>query len=299
MGRTTLEAGVLRRWRPVLWAGALALVVGAAEAAPVSSRLVALRKATGAPLATVTLWRSAEGAGGKPIVSGPWAYFVEDGKALCGLSLVSGKIAWRAALPSSTPFAPILVGPLVVACTNDSLYAYRGTTGHLVWSFALQDLNMGWSLTEKTEFAVGSGRLFICAADMIVGLQADNGQPLWATRTRQAEHPRPVVSGRFLYVRTADPDEPWSRRLVADGTDARDEGIYGAMEADPERGAKPAPVTSALLTADGKSLTATVGKRRMTYRAPAPFTIAGVVGETPGVLCLQLVAESPLTGDVR
>jgi hypothetical protein len=41
-------------------------------------------------------------------------------------------------------------------------------------------------------------------------------------------------------------------------------------------------------------MTVTLGARRWSYRAPAPFTIAGVVGETSNVLCVQIVADAPM-----
>lgn len=294
MRTTRLETGSARCRQVAFWAGALALIVGAAEATPVASRLVALRKPSGTPLASVMLWRSAEGAAGTPVVRGNRAYFIEDGRRLCAWNLVTGKVAWRTPLPAATRFAPTVVGSLVLVYGPHSLHAFTASTGRLVWSFSLLELGENWSLTEKTQFASADGRLFICSREILLAMDLNNGQPIWATRNnRQAEVPTPVVLGQFLYVRSADRAEPWMRYLAADGTDARDETTYGPRDPNPTRAIRKSPASRAVVSSDRKTLLLLIGNRRLTYQAPAPFTIAAVVGETSGVLCVQLVAHGP------
>jgi hypothetical protein len=290
---TLFRIGGLRRWHPAAWAAVLGLVVGAADAAPVSSRLVALRKANGAPLATHSLWRTADGAAGKPAVAGNWAYFIEEGKTLCGLNLTTGKVAWRASLAAPTRFAPIAVGRLVLAYDAGTLAAYTGTTGRRAWTLSTHDLGDEWAMSEKTRFAWLPDTLFVCSARALLAVDLVKGEPRWATRRTHAEDTSPVVSGRFLYVRSAVDASEWMRYLVEDGTDARDEARFGAMDPDPSRLVKKAAASRVFLSSDRRSMTMLVGSRRVTYRAPEPFTIEGVLGETPGVVCVQLVAHSP------
>jgi hypothetical protein len=293
MQGTLIRVRALRRWHPAAWAAVLALAVGAADAAPISSRLVALKKSTGAPLASHFLWRSADGAAGKPAISGNWAYFVEDGKTLCGLNLSTGKIAWKTPLAAPTRFAPLVLGQRVLVFDSETLFAYTATTGRVTWMRALRELGDEWLITEKTRFTHFHGRLFVCSALALLAVDLETGEPIWATRRKHAEDPAPFVSGRFLYVRSAADPKEWARFLVEDGTDARDEGIYGPMEANPGRLTKKAAASRIFLSSDRRSMTMLVGSRRVTYRAPEPFTISGVVGETSGVVCLQLVAHAP------
>lgn len=282
-----------QRWQPAAWAGLLVLAAGAADAAPVSSRLVALKKATGAPLASLPLWRTREGVAGKPTVAGGWAYFVEEGKTLCGLNLTTGKVAWKAALDAPTRFAPLAVGRMVLIHDAQTLSAFTATTGRPIWSLSITQFGDEWTFDEKTRFTWGDGTLFACSPRALLAVDIEKGEPSWATRRKHAEDPAPTVSGRFLYVRSAVDPKEWIRYLTVDGTDARDEATFGPMEANPGRPGKKSLPSRVFLSSDRRSMTMLVGSRRITYRAPEPFTIAGVVGESAGVVCVQLVAHSP------
>jgi outer membrane protein assembly factor BamB len=287
----------LRRWHPAAWAALLVLSVGVTDAAPVSSRLVALRKANGAPLASLALWRTPEGVAGKPTVAGGWAYFVEEGKTLCGLNLTTGKVAWKTPLDAPTRFTPLAIGRLVLIYNAQTIAAYTGTTGRALWTLSTNDLGEEWMLGEKTKFAWGDDRLFICSPQALLGLDLEKGEPIWATRRKHAEDASPVVAGRFLYVRSfVDPKE-WARYLVEDGSDAREEATFGPMDANPGGRAKKPMSSRVFVSSDRRSMTMLVGSRRVTYRAPEPFTISGVVGETAGVICVQLVAQSPVAAE--
>lgn len=292
MQGTLWKPGVLRRWLPAAWAAALGLLVGAADAAPVSSRLVALQKSSGKPVANLTLWRTADKAAGKPAVAGNWAYFIEEGKTLCALNLTTGKVAWRTPLAAPTRFAPVALGRLVIAYDARTITAYTGTTGRKAWALSTSEVTEEWALDEKTRFAASGDRIFVCSAYALLAVKISDGTPTWATRRRHAEETSPVVFDRFLYVRRADDSNEWARYLVTDGTDARDELTYGDMDPNPARLLKTAG-SRIFFSADRRSMTMLVGTRRITYRAPEPFTIAAVVGETSGVVCVQLVANSP------
>jgi hypothetical protein len=181
----------------------------------------------------------------------------------------------------------------VVVCGAETLTAFIGTTGRQSWSFSLREIGEEWRIGEKTRFVSADGRLFVCSSRALLSMDLESGQPVWATRRKHAEETSPVVSGRFLYVRSDQDANVWARYLVEDGTNARDEATYGEMDPDPERLAKKRAASRIFLSADRRSMHMLVGGRRVSYRAPEPFTIAGVLGESSGVVCLQLVAYSP------
>lgn len=302
MQGTRIRVGALRRWHTAAWAAVLVLAVGTAPSAqgagtgaPVSSRLVALQKSSGALLATHSLWRSPDGAAGKPAVAGGWAYFVEEGKTLCGVNLATGKVVWRTPLAMTTRMAPVAVGAMVLAFDAETLSAFTATTGRPLWNHSTREMGEEWQMGEGTRTVLASGRLFLCSARALLAMDIKSGQPIWAMRRSHAEDPAPVVSGRFLYVRDGNDPNAWGRYMVEDGSDARDEVVHGPLKPKLAAQGKQETGSRILVSPDRRSMTVQVGNRRVTYRAPEPFTIAGVVGETASVVCVQLVAHSPGT----
>jgi outer membrane protein assembly factor BamB len=284
-----------RRWLPALWAGVIALAMGSAEAAPISGRLVALRKATGTPFADVSIWRTAEGATGSAAVGGCWAFYIEDGQTLCALNLISGKKPWSTRLKAPVSFPPLACGSLALVHDGTTLWAYTNTTGRLMWELPMQDIGEKWELDGTVQGVLAEGRLYLCAGSKILAVDAGTGQPIWANHSvAMAASPTPTVAAGYLYVRSAADPATWVRFTADEGMPAPDENApsKSAAVAPP---ATPTPsATRVTLAADRRSVTVTLGTRRWSYRAPAPFTIAGVIGETSNVLCVQLVAESPL-----
>lgn len=292
-------AGVSRRWLPALWAGALALAVGSAQAAPISSRLVVLRKSTGAPMKNVVLWHTAEGAtsgvGGSAAVAGCWAFYIEEGYTLCGLNLISGKVLWNTRLSAPVRFAPVAAGNLVFVHDGETLWAYSNTTGRLMWELPMQEVGEKWQLSEAIEAAMAEGHLFLCAESKILAIDAEKGQPIWANRNAPMAAPaKPVVIGGYLYVRSAADATTWARFTTEDGLPGFDEDAHGTPATDPQSAVRKPAAAQVSVAADRRSLTVTQGKTRWTYRSPAPFTIARVVGETSNLLCVQLIAEAPV-----
>jgi hypothetical protein len=288
-----------RRWLPALWAAAVALAAGSAEAAPISGRLMVLRKTTGAPLASAMLWRTAEGAtsgaGGAAAVAGSWAFYIEDGHTLCGLNLITRKVGWSTRLQAPTRFAPMAAGGLVLVHDGGTLWAYTATTGRMAWELPMQELGENWQLSETTEAVMGEGRVFVCADGKILAIDPEKGQPIWANRNASmAAHPTPVLVQGYLYVRSAADAEHWTRFTTEDGMPAPDEDAHGSAVADPLATLRKAPAARVTVSADKRSLTVVQDKTRWTFRAPVPFTISGVVGETANLICVQLVANAPV-----
>jgi PQQ-like domain len=293
-------ARVARRWQTALWAGAVALAVGSAEAAPISSRLVVLRKTTGTSLASVMLWRTAEGAtngaSGGAAVAGSWAFYIEGGHTVCGLNLISGKVLWSTRLTAPTRFAPLAAGSLVLVHDGGTLWAYTSTTGRLAWELSMQEVDEKWQLSEATEAVVAGGHLFLCGDNKIMAIDPEKGQPVWANRNApMAARPTPVVVGGYLYVRSAVDSANWARFTIEDGMPASDEDAHGSPVPDPQSAVRKPPAARVTLSADRRSLTVIQDKGRWTYSAPMPFTIGGVIGETGNLLCVQLVANGPGT----
>jgi PQQ-like domain len=292
-------AGVARRWLPALWAGALALAVGPAKAAPISSRLVVLRKSTGASMANVVLWRTAEGAtsgaGGSAAVAGCWAFYIEEGQTLCGLNLISGKVLWNTRLLAPVRFAPVAAGNLVLVHDGQTLWAYTNTTGRLAWELPMQEVGEKWQLSEGMEATLAEGHLFLCSEGKILAIDGEKGQPIWANQNApMAARATPVAVGGYLYVRSATDAGTWARFSAEDGMPAVDDEAHGTPATDPQRAAQKPAGALVSLSADRRSLTVTQGKARWTYRAPAPFTFARVVGETSSLICVQLIADAPM-----
>lgn len=292
-------AGVGRRWLPALWAGALALAVGSAQAAPISSRLVVLRKSTGVPMTNVVLWHTAEGAtsgaGGSAAVAGCWAFYIEEGNTLCGLNLLSGKVLWNTRLSAPARFAPLAAGNLVLVHDGETLWAYTNTTGRLAWELPMQEVGEKWQLSEATEVTMADGHLFLCTESKILAIDAEKGQPIWANRNAPMAAPAtPVAVGGYLYVRSTADAAGWARFTVEEGMPATDEDAHGTPATDPQSALRKPAAASVSVSADRRSLTLIQGKTRWTYRSPAPFAIAHVVGETSNLLCVQLIAEAPV-----
>jgi outer membrane protein assembly factor BamB len=292
-------AGVGRRWLPALWAGGLALAVGSAQAAPISSRLVVLRKSTGVPMTNVVLWHTAEGAtsgaGGSAAVAGCWAFYIEEGNTLCGLNLLSGKVLWNTRLSAPARFAPLAAGNLVLVHDGETLWAYTNTTGRLAWELPMQEVGEKWQLSEATEVTMADGHLFLCTESKILAIDAEKGQPIWANRNAPMAAPAtPVAVGGYLYVRSTADADGWARFTVEEGMPATDEDAHGTPATDPQSALRKPAAASVSVSADRRSLTVIQGKTRWTYRSPAPFTIAHVIGETSNLLCVQLIAEAPV-----
>ncbi len=292
-------AGVARRWLPAFVVGALALAVVPAQAAPISSRLVVLRKATGVPMANVVLWHTAEGTtagvGGSAAVAGCWAFYIEEGHTLCGLNLISGKVLWNTRLLAPVRFAPVAAGNLVIVHDERTLWAYSNTTGRLEWELSTQEIGEKWQFAEGMEAVASEGHLFLCAQNKILTLDAEKGQPIWANRNAPMAAPAtPVVVGGYLYVRSAADPATWARFTCDEGMPAPDDDAHGMAATDPQSAVRKPAATPVSVSADRRSLAMAQGKTRWTYRPPVPFTITRVVGETSSLLCVQLIAEAPV-----
>jgi outer membrane protein assembly factor BamB len=287
MQTKTRRAEGARRWLSI-WA--LAVAAGTAHAATGESRLVTIQKATGKPLASITLWRTAGKAGVSPVTGGGWAYFVENGETLCGLNLTSGRVFWRTRLTAPATFATLAGRNLLLVYDATRLSAYAPLTGKRLWETDLQMLGEEWRLHETVQFAAERRHLVLCTAAQILCLDATTGEPLWGKQNAGlAERPSIVFTDDAVFARSTGDGVRWTGFNLVDG--------FPAKEMEPPQsavGRRPVAVPSGLTVAkDGRSLTAAVGSRRWSYRAPEPFAIGRVIGETGNVLLLQLVTAAP------
>lgn len=288
MQSNTRRAKSARRWLAPVWA--LAMATGVAHAAPGESRLVTIQKATGKPLASVTLWRAVATAGVSPVVGSGWAYFVENGDTLCGLNLTSGKIFWRTRLTTPVTFTVVAGRNMLLVCDETRLSAYAPLTGKQLWETDLRTVGEEWRLQESLQFAADGRYLVFCGGAQLLCLDATTGEPIWGNQNAGlAERPNPILTQEALFARVAGEDVRWIGFQLTDGFPAKETDPPQAI-VDRLSGASPSGLAVAR---DGRSLTATVGSRHWSYRAPEPFAIGRVVGETGNVVLLQLVTGAP------
>jgi hypothetical protein len=288
--------------RLVTAAWVLALAAGVAEATPGESRLVTIQKATGKPVASATLWRGAA-TGVSPVVGGGWAYYVENGETLCGLNLTSGKVLWRTQLATPAKFLAFASPSTLVAYDEALLRAFSRTNGRMLWEYDLRAIGEEWRLHEKMQFAVGPEYFVLCSSGQLLCLDVKTREPIWGNQNAGlAERPTPILTEENLFVRAAGEGIRWLGFRLADGAPTKDpEPPAGAVrpttnDQRPMIQGQEAPTRrrSGLAVApDGRSLTATVGSRRWSYRAPEPFAIGRVVSESGSVVLLQLVTGVP------
>jgi hypothetical protein len=285
------------RYLPLVHAAVLsAALSSAAFAAPKSAKLVSIRKADGKAVAAAWLWRSESTATGGAAIIGDNAVFVEDQQTLKSMDLATGKVRWQAKLEMPIAFTPVANETLALVYTRDQVWAYSLDKGTRLWRSDLTQTGSPWSLSDQVRPVAGDDLIFLCSGRQVACLLAHDGAIHWMYESQKIRPGQmPVVEMDRVFVRTTDRGQPWLALNFADGLPAGEGG-------QSEEGPPPVPSAAALATtpgsrrtisADRRSLTVFRGRRSWKYQATAPFTIAGVIGETDDAICIQIVDRTP------
>jgi putative pyrroloquinoline-quinone binding quinoprotein len=289
-----------RRYWPLIHAVILSATASSlALGAPKSARVLALNKTNGIPLASAWLWRTEDAAAGAGVVAGDALYFIEDRQILKSLELRTGKLQWETKLAEPVANTPVVGVGVVLVYSRDHLWAYATTSGRKMWDAAppaqngTPGQNVTWSLSETERPVIGEGKVFLCSNRRVVGLDAGNGTLVWSyTDVLIRERQTPIVERDRLYLRTTDAEMPWACLSTEAGLFMSDNGETLRRET-PHPAPETKPSASRIaISPDRRMLTLTARRSSWKYQAPAPFTIAGIIGETPNAVCIQIV-ETP------
>jgi hypothetical protein len=273
-----------------------AALSSAAFAAPKSARIVTLRKADGKALAAAWLWHSESTAAGGAAIIGDTIVFVEDQQTLKSMDLATGKVRWQAKLETPVVNTPVANETLTLVYTRDQIWAYSLDKGTRLWRSDLTETGSTWSLSDKVRPVAGEDMIFLCSGQHVACLLAHDGAIHWMYESAKLRSGQmPVVEMDRVYVRTTDRGQPWLALNFADGLPDGDDGIMpdGPPPAPSVAAPATAPGSRRTISADRRTLTVFRGRRSWKYQAAAPFTIAGVIGETDDAICIQLVDRSP------
>jgi outer membrane protein assembly factor BamB len=267
-------------------------------AAPKSAKIVALDKATGKTITSAWLWRS-QAAGGAGVISGDVVLFIEDGKLLKSLNTRTGKLQWQVELATVIPNPPVVGTQKVLVYKRDEIWAYSLMEGRLIWRTQLPPAEPGWSLSADeppvvAETVLSEGGIYLCNHRRVLALSGKSGSPLWLySEASLCEKQTPVLEDEYLYLRTTNPGQPWQCLSTTDGLVITPDGHVNTVG-----GFAPARVettgleeeTRKTLSPDRRTLTVSTGGRVWKFQAPASFSIAGIIGETPNAVCIQIVS---------
>jgi len=269
-----------------------AALSGTAFAAPKSAKLISIRKTDGQAVATAWLWHSENTATGSAALSGETALFVEDQQTLKAMDVTTGKVRWQTKLEAPIVNTPVANETFALVYTRDQVWAYSLDKGDRLWKTDLTETGSAWSLSDQLRPVAGDEMVFLCSGQRIACLLGTDGSIHWMYESKKLRsNQTPVVEVDRVYVRTNDREQPWLALNFADGLPAGEGG-------QSEEGPPPVPSLTALspagqdrrtISADRRTLTIFRGRRSWKYQVTAPYTIAGIIGETDDTLCIQIV----------
>jgi PQQ-like domain len=269
-----------------------AALSSAAFAAPKSAKLVSVRKSDGKAVAAAWLWHSESSATGGAAIIGDNAVFVEDQQTLKSMDLATGKVRWQAKLEMPITFTPVANETLALVYTGDQIWAYSLDNGTRLWHSDLTQTGNPWSLSDQLRPVPGDDMIFLSSGRQVACLLAHNGAIHWMYASQKIRPGQmPVVEMDRVFIRTTDRGQPWLALNFADGLPAGEGGQSEEGPPPPPAAAAPAtpPGSRRKISTDRRTLTVSHGRRSWKYRPGAPFTIAGVIGETDDAICIQIV----------
>jgi hypothetical protein len=292
-----------RRYFPLIHAVVLSATTSSvALAAPKSAKMVAINKVTGKAVASAWLWRAEGTASGTGVIAEDAVVFVEDQQWLKSIDLRSGKVRWQVKLEWPVAFTPVAGEEIVLAYTHDRIWAYRLADGKRLWHASLSADGSEWALSEQVRPVIGDDMIFVCSGKRVAGMRAYSGEMQWMyEHTHIREKQTPVIDLDRIFVRTTNPSNPWMALTPTDGLFLE----RGGQQHDgprPERPTLPSDAPSEYrmtISPDRRTLTVTKGRRSWKYRVAAPFTIAGVIGESEEAICIQIVESGAPTPRTR